>query len=196
MRRVCILTSEFSPFSGGIGTYAIELARELVRDGVSVLVIAPEYGQSDEPHPFPIERLLGHHSFSPFQVLPVLSRLRSLEPETIIHPVDIRTVLLVYLARLLGGRRYRVTVHGSEVGKFRRSRGVKLLVKNAYLGAEVTLANSAATLEILRRPSADRNKGASRSSASRRIASANRKAVSSTASLCVSLMKAHPSSVR
>ena len=149
MRRVCLLTSEFSPFSGGIGTYTIELARELALDGVSVLVIAPEYGRPDgSHHPFAVERLLGHHRFGLAQVWAVLRRLRSLEPGTIVHPVDIRTVLLVYLARMLGGRPYRVTIHGSEVSKFRRFRAAKPIVKRAYLGAEATLANSAATLAI------------------------------------------------
>jgi hypothetical protein len=43
-RRLIIVTHEFAPFSGGVATYAEELACAISRAGAAVTVWAPDYG--------------------------------------------------------------------------------------------------------------------------------------------------------
>ena len=42
--KIALLTSEFPPFNGGVGTYALELAVAASAAGHSVTVLAPDYG--------------------------------------------------------------------------------------------------------------------------------------------------------
>jgi len=49
--KIAILTDSFPPYLSGISTYCIELVRQLVKKGHSVLVMAPNYG-NDNINPF------------------------------------------------------------------------------------------------------------------------------------------------
>ncbi len=64
MRRLLILSTEFPPGPGGIGTHAFSLAKHLQRRGWAVAVLSPQdYTSTEEiqefnrDHPFPIRRL-------------------------------------------------------------------------------------------------------------------------------------------
>ncbi|AOH84217.1 hypothetical protein AWL63_09780 [Sphingomonas panacis] len=151
-RTVAIITCEYAPFSGGIGTYSVELARALAAAGCRVVVIAPAYEGAATALPEDVEHhcILRHHAIPPRAVPALLAILRRLPAGAIVLAADIRSLLLVRLLQPLHRRRYRVMVHGSEASKF-RSGGVKLAsVRNAYLGAELVAYNSRATRDIFR----------------------------------------------
>ena len=45
--NILLLTSEFAPAMGGIGTYAGEIASAATRLGARITVVAPDYAQAD-----------------------------------------------------------------------------------------------------------------------------------------------------
>src|SRR5262245_42833028 len=61
--NILLLTSEFAPAMGGIGTYAREIAAAASRLGAEVTVMAPDYGQQtdddDRSLPFEVVRFRG-----------------------------------------------------------------------------------------------------------------------------------------
>lgn len=147
-----LVTCEYPPFPGGIGTYSGELARAVAGAGAHVVVVGPAY-TGDPPPDVPgvdYHPLLGHHSIPPLALPRLLGLLRRLPHDAIVLAADIRTVLLLYLLRPLHRRAYRVMLHGSEASKFRSGSAMFALARRAYLSAEVVIYNSRATREIFR----------------------------------------------
>nr|WP_165388439.1 glycosyltransferase family 4 protein [Sphingomonas populi] len=151
-RTVVIITCEYAPFAGGIGTYSVELARALADAGCCVVVVAPAYDAGTAALPEEVEHhlILRHHAIPPRAVLALLAILRRLPAGAIVLAADIRSLLLVRMLQPLHHRRYRVMVHGSEASKFRRGGVMFAAARNAYLGAELVAYNSRATRDIFR----------------------------------------------
>ena len=68
--NILLLTSEFAPATGGIGTYACEIAAAASRLGAKITVVAPDYarqtGDDDRSLPFEVIRFRGGlHSMMP-----------------------------------------------------------------------------------------------------------------------------------
>jgi phosphatidylinositol alpha-1,6-mannosyltransferase len=60
--NILLLTSEFAPAMGGIGTYACEIAAAASRLGAKVTVVAPDYARQthdDRSLPFEVVRFRG-----------------------------------------------------------------------------------------------------------------------------------------
>lgn len=146
---VAILTCEYPPFPGGIGTYAGRLADAVRADGFTAKVIAPAYPDlppiADEPDTL---RLLRHHGIPLPSVPKIIAALRGLPKDWPVLACDIRTVLMTYALRPLHGRPYRAMIHGSEVSKFKASSPLFQLVRQAYGGADLLASNSQATLDL------------------------------------------------
>ncbi|WP_242153075.1 glycosyltransferase family 4 protein [Sphingomonas sp. BAUL-RG-20F-R05-02] len=148
---VMIVTCEYAPFPGGIGTYAVELATALVSSGHRVIVVAAAYDGA-EMLPAGIEHhlILRHHKV-PLAAAPrLLGVLRRLPSDTIVLAADIRSLLVLRMLQPFHGLRYRVMVHGSEASKFRRGSAMFAIVRRAYLAAELVTYNSQATRDIFR----------------------------------------------
>lgn len=150
-RPVVIVTCEYAPFPGGIGTYSVELAIALAGHGHRVIVVAPAYdGDAALPEGIEHHRILRHHSI-PFAAAPrLLAILSGLPRDAIILAADIRTLLLLRVLQPVHRRRYRVMVHGSEASKFKRGSAMFALARNAYLAADLVAYNSQATGDIFR----------------------------------------------
>jgi phosphatidylinositol alpha-1,6-mannosyltransferase len=148
-RNAVIVTCEYPPFPGGIGSYAGQIAVQLQELGVSVTVVAPDYpslGPVDDEGD--VVRLFGHHKIRPAAALAAF-RLLSRQPSaTPVLAADIRSIMLVAAWSRITRRPFRAMVHGSEATKF-RGRSIKgAIVSGAYCQAETILANSQATLGI------------------------------------------------
>ena len=146
---VILITYEYPPFPGGIGTYAGGLARAVRDAGFSVTVIAPSYPdlpqkEGDED----THRILRHHSINPLTAIRLLSIIRRTPADRIILAADIRSVLLLFTLRVFHRRAYRVMVHGSEASKFVSGTLLYGFVRKAYRAAELIAYNSRATQEI------------------------------------------------
>ncbi|MEG8038907.1 glycosyltransferase family 4 protein [Sphingomonas sp. LR60] len=149
---VMIVTCEYPPFPGGIGTYAGEMARAGVDAGAAVSVIAPRYEGIPGELPAGVRHhlVLRHHKIPPAAILQVLRLVRGAPADTLLLAADVRTVLLLKLLQPLHRRAYRVMVHGSEAAKFKPGSILFKLIQKAYLGADLVAYNSRATGDIFR----------------------------------------------
>ncbi|MCK1722058.1 glycosyltransferase family 4 protein [Bradyrhizobium sp. 141] len=148
-RGVIMMSCEYPPFPGGIGTYAGGVVAAVRRAGYPVTVIAPSYPELPAGLPEPnTHRILGHHRVKPKAVLSLLSILRRTPHDSLLLAADIRSVLVLYVLKSLHRRAYRVMVHGSEASKFRAGSLGLRLARRAYMGAELVAYNSVATQQI------------------------------------------------
>ena len=121
--KILLLTSEFSPAMGGIGTYAREIAAAATSLGAEVTVIAPNYGRDlasdDRALPFLVHRFRGGlHSM---RDLPAKIRLTrdqvAADSYDIVHAADWPFFIPAALSRRRTPARFMVTVHGTEINE-------------------------------------------------------------------------------
>jgi glycosyltransferase involved in cell wall biosynthesis len=121
--NILLLSSEFAPATGGIGTYAREVASAATDLGANVTVIAPDYLQDntsvDRSLPFEVRRFRGGlHSM---RDLPSKIRLArsciGAERYDVIHAADWPFFIPVALSRHLAQARILMTVHGTEINE-------------------------------------------------------------------------------
>jgi len=153
---ILLLTSEFAPAAGGIGTYAREIAAAAVRLGADVTVAAPDYAddgvaRADRAAPFRTHRFRGGlHSIRDLPGKVRLARaLTAADGHDVVHAVDWPFFLPVALARARTDARLLMTVHGTEINEMQTA-GKRLAVRLAGTfgpRAEV-VANSEFTREL------------------------------------------------
>ncbi len=120
---ILLLTSEFAPAMGGIGTYAGEIAAAAARLGARVTVVAPDYGQDnagrDRTLPFEVARFAGGlHSMKELPAKMLLARNKVREhPYDVIHAADWPFFIPVALSRWQTRARVLMTVHGTEINE-------------------------------------------------------------------------------
>ncbi len=121
MSRILMLTSEFLPFKGGIGTYARELAQAATQAGHEVIVVAPNYHADqavlDGEFPFRVIRYEdGEPSMKGLlkRLVACRSATKSTKPD-VIHAIDWPFFIPVRLAAIRSKARILLTIHGSEV---------------------------------------------------------------------------------
>ncbi|MEO6214389.1 MAG: glycosyltransferase family 4 protein [Sphingomonas sp.] len=118
--KIALLTSEFPPFHGGIGSYAREMASAAAAAGHEVVVLAPDYGKDctavDAEFDFRVVRFAGGPAS--FKGLPKriqeTRRLLKGEAFDLIHAVD----WPFFIPARLSARRKAMTiltVHGTEI---------------------------------------------------------------------------------
>lgn len=121
--NILMLTSEFAPATGGIGTYAREIATAAVSLGAKVTVVAPDYSEyppaGDDGFHFRLHRFHGGlHSMRdlPFKILLARARLK-LDDYDIVHAADWPFFIPLALSRHRTKARLLMTVHGSEINE-------------------------------------------------------------------------------
>jgi phosphatidylinositol alpha-1,6-mannosyltransferase len=155
--NILLLTSEFAPATGGIGTYSREIASAATGLGADVTVIAPDYSQdtaaADRALPFEVRRFRGGlHSMRdlPSKILLARSHVR-MECYDVIHAADWPFFIPVALSRRLTQARLLMTVHGTEINETQTPLK-RLAIRSAgVFGARTEIvANSGYTRELLR----------------------------------------------
>ena len=120
---ILLLTSEFAPATGGIGTYAREIASAAAALGADVTVVAPDYAQDtatlDRSLPFEVRRFRGGlHSVKDVPSKILLARsLVGAERYDVVHAADWPFFIPVALSRRLAPARILMTVHGTEINE-------------------------------------------------------------------------------
>jgi glycosyltransferase involved in cell wall biosynthesis len=120
--RILILTSEYLPLRGGIGTYAREMAAAAAGLGAEVTLVAPDYGvdADDRASPFPVVRFRGgrHRARDlPAKILLVRALLLSGCRYDVVHAADWPFFIPLRLApRRLAGQPV-ITLHGTEINE-------------------------------------------------------------------------------
>jgi glycosyltransferase involved in cell wall biosynthesis len=153
--KILLLTSEFAPLAGGIGTYAGEIARAATELGAEVTAIAPDYGHdsraADGLLPFAVRRYRGGvHSMRQLPAKIALARARiAADRYDIVHAADWPFFIPVAMARRLTNARIVMTVHGTEINEVQTPLK-RLAIRAARVFAPGTLiaANSDYTREL------------------------------------------------
>jgi len=121
--NILLLTSEFAPSMGGIGTYAREIAAAASRLGAEVTVIAPDYARqtdaADRSLPFEVVRFSGGlHSMRDLPRKILLAR-RSVRGRNydVVHAADWPFFVPLALSRWRTPARVLMTVHGTEINE-------------------------------------------------------------------------------
>ena len=124
--NILLLTSEFAPAMGGIGTYASEIAAAASRLGAKVTVVAPDYAQrthDDRSLPFEVIRFSGGlHSMRdmPRKIMLARRGVRS-DRYDVVHAADWPFFIPVALSRWRTPARVLMTVHGTEINETQTS---------------------------------------------------------------------------
>lgn len=120
--NILLLTSEFAPAIGGIGTYACEIAAAATRLGAEVTVVAPDYARQTEDDailPFDVVRFRGGlHAMRdlPGKIMLARRRVRD-DSYDIVHAADWPFFIPLALARWRTPARLVMTVHGTEINE-------------------------------------------------------------------------------
>lgn len=154
---VLLVTREFPPYFGGIGTYAYEISQAAAEIGHRVTVVAPAApgrpgagrdARTDVPvHTFRSRGLSPARNILPM-VIALRRRLRR-EGFDLVHACERASLIAVKLA--LGRRKTPVcvTVHGSETLRWQTSSVFKWADPRLYGSAHAIVANSGYTSERL-----------------------------------------------
>lgn len=157
MARVAILTSEFLPFHGGIGTYARELATAAAALGHDVTVFAPDYRRTDHPDDrafgFDVRRFrAGIHSPLSYLVYAGVA-LRAAKADRFdrIFAASVPFAEMLAATAIWHRHRYDIAVHGSDINKEKHSlRGLLFRPFNVFRRPHRIFANSEFTRDLLR----------------------------------------------
>lgn len=153
--NILLLTSEFSPVTGGIGTYAREIASAATDLGANVTVIAPDYARDtatlDRSLSFEVRRFRGGlHSTRdlPSKILLARSCVGA-ERYDVIHAADWPFFIPVALSRHLTQARILMTVHGTEINQTPLKR-LAIRTVGVFSSRTEIAANSGYTRELFR----------------------------------------------
>ncbi|MDQ8729765.1 glycosyltransferase family 4 protein [Bradyrhizobium sp. LHD-71] len=155
--NILMLTSEFSPATGGIGTYAREMAAAASALGARVTVIAPDYDRGDElddkAFSFRTRRFHGGlHSMRDMPKKIFLARdVVNAENYDILHAADWPFFIPVALSRGRTSARVIMTLHGSEINETQTFlKRLAIGACNVFGGRTEIAANSAYTRDLFR----------------------------------------------
>lgn len=155
--NILMLTSEFLPATGGIGTYAREMASAASALGARVTVVAPDYSKgaeiNDDGFSFRTRRFRGGlHSA---RDLPAKIRLArnavDAEDYDILHAADWPFFIPVALSRGRTPARVIMTLHGSEINETQTFlKRLAIGACNVFGGRTEIAANSTFTRDLFR----------------------------------------------
>lgn len=153
--KILLLTSEFSPAMGGIGTYAREIATAATSLGAEITVIAPNYERDltsdDRALPFKVRRFRGGlHSM---RDLPAKIRLTRDQVAAgsydVVHAADWPFFIPAALSRRRIPARFIVTVHGTEINETQtRLKRLAIRAMNVFGPRTEVAANSRYTRDL------------------------------------------------
>jgi phosphatidyl-myo-inositol dimannoside synthase len=155
--NILLLTSEFAPVTGGIGTYAREIAAAATSLGADVTVVAPGYAQDtrdmDRSLPFEVRRFSGGlHSMRdlPSKILLARNRIGAKRYD-VVHAADWPFFIPVALSRRLTQARILMTVHGTEINETQTPlKRLAIRLAGAFGPRTEIVANSGYTRELFR----------------------------------------------
>jgi glycosyltransferase involved in cell wall biosynthesis len=156
--KILLLASEFAPATGGIGTYAREIAAAATDLGADVTVIAPDYAQDtralDRSFPFEVRRFPGGlHSMRDLPSKILLARRQvGAERYDVVHAADWPFFIPVALSRHLTQARILMTVHGTEINETQTLLKRLAIRSTGVFGSRTEIAaNSRYTRELFHR---------------------------------------------
>ena len=155
--NILLLTSEFAPVQGGIGTYASEIATAATALGASVTVAAPDYTRGADSEDlaltYPVQRFNGGlHSMrdTPAKISLARGMVRQ-QNFDVIHAADWPFFIPVALSRRLTKARLLMTVHGTEINETQTPlKRLAIGATNVFGERTEVIANSTFTRDLFR----------------------------------------------
>jgi phosphatidyl-myo-inositol dimannoside synthase len=151
---ILLLTGEFPPLYGGIGTLALGLADAAQRDGHDVTVLAPQPHippAVTDSYAFKIERFLPDRDW---RVRPALLRrvwnIVTRQHWDVVHAIDTPHARALGALNLLRRIPYIATVHGDELMECRGAKRTLWRALGVYRTADRIVCNSHFTEALLR----------------------------------------------
>jgi phosphatidylinositol alpha-1,6-mannosyltransferase len=153
--NILLLTSEFAPAQGGIGTYASEIATAATALGAHVTVAAPDYHGSGDVEDlaltYSVQRFNGGlHSMrdTPAKISLARGMVRQQDYD-VIHAADWPFFIPVALSRRLTKARLLMTVHGTEINETQTPlKRFAIGATNVFGERTEVIANSGYTKEL------------------------------------------------
>ena len=144
--RILVITVDYPPIEGGIGTLALEVSRELSRLGHDVTVLAPHFPGMETFDKAESARIVrfGGYNTGWLRVFPLIARARTLIP----HNDLVLAINVTYggiaglFARSLFGVPYATLAYGYEFLKFKRSWPAAALLRSIYAQSRGVIAIS------------------------------------------------------
>lgn len=156
MKKILLMTTEFPPFAGGIGTYCLGLTSAAARRGHSVTVFAPDFNRpreelDDSGLPMRVVRYPGDsYTFRDFpRFFAQVWRQLGAEDYDVVHAADWPTALMMRNVNRFRRVPYVVTVHGTDVLLMPHSRQIKLLGSHIFEKPKRIMTNSNFTRSLL-----------------------------------------------
>jgi phosphatidylinositol alpha-1,6-mannosyltransferase len=153
--NILLLTSEFAPAQGGIGTYASEMASAATALGAQVTVAAPDYAggadADDLALTYPVQRFAGglhamRHTPAKISLARGMVRRQRFD---VVHAADWPFFIPVALSRRLTRARLLMTVHGTEINETQtRLKRFAIGASNVFGGRTEVIANSSFTRDL------------------------------------------------
>ena len=156
MKRILLITTEFPPVTGGIGTYCYQLATAAAKRGHEVTVFAPDFGVppedlGDGKTAFSVVRYRGAaYTVRDFAVhLAQVLRQLGAGDYDLVHAADWPSALMMRNVNRFRRMPYVVTVHGTDVLLMPHSRQIKLLGSKIFEMPQRIMTNSEFTKSLL-----------------------------------------------
>jgi glycosyltransferase involved in cell wall biosynthesis len=156
VKRVLLITTEFHPITGGIGTYCYQLATAATARGHEVTVFAPDFGKSaedlgDQALPFRVARYAGaSYTIRDFaRYFSQVWRQLTADSWDLVHAADWPSALMMRNVNRFRRVPYVVTVHGTDVLLMPHSRQIRLLGSKIFEMPRRIMTNSAFTRSLL-----------------------------------------------
>jgi glycosyltransferase involved in cell wall biosynthesis len=155
MKKVLLITSEFPPITGGIGTYCYQLATAAAKRGHDITVLAPNFGKpaqpGDEGLPFRVVRYAGGaYTVRDFpRFFSQVWRQLGADRYDIVHTGDWASALMMRNVNRFKHVPYTAMVHGTDVLLMPHSRQIKLLGSKIFEMPERIMTNSEFTRSLL-----------------------------------------------
>lgn len=166
-KKILILTHEFPPFRGGVGTYVQEIALAAHDLGHRITVIAPSYGkdlsaQDAKDYPFQVKRFKGGmYKAKDFPMLLWRTWRLDADEYDLIHAADWSSLMALSFMHRFKKMPFIATTYGTDILAMAHSIQPKVLrIKHKFVAPDKVLAISHFTRKLLLEtfPEVDDNK--------------------------------------
>ena len=156
MKRILILTNEFEPFKGGVGTYTRELAIAASELGHDVTILAPSYYKDCDARAgsggYKLQRYAGGvprlREYP--RIFHAARKAASVSGYDVVHAVDLPFAEMLAVARVFRSREHMITLHGSDINREKFTwRGRALRPFRVFESASRVVTNSCYTKSLL-----------------------------------------------
>jgi glycosyltransferase involved in cell wall biosynthesis len=156
VKKILLITTEYPPITGGIGTYVYQLASAAAKRGHDVTVFAPDFGKPAselagyDPGFTVVRYSGGSYTIRDFtRYFSAVWRQLGAAHYDVVHAADWPSALMMRNVNRFKRVPYVVTVHGTDVLLMPHSRQIKLFGSRIFEMPQRIMTNSSFTRDLL-----------------------------------------------